>query len=1732
MQANLEDIVSALHRRCNRTSDCLLPSNVYGIGLDLTKAISVSEQHSQFMRLLSMFECNKEECTVYHVVSLCSLVCGSNVVEVGGEYIKRWESVMHSILTAHTPFSKSIVSAVCFCLAEAAVKGLSVVLVRMAGASLQGGDASTEFPVETAMELLACCADALVSIRNNQKHQEQIEGNKKEKEEEMVNIIQHELMLKDMLICFAIDILFCIHGDELITSFLSRRVLIPLMLSGGQESLAGYHSRIQDLLQTFSADKSKQAEVIVLIAALFEYVFRYTDGNKERDYRCSSYLWESLRTGFWEAVTCERNAGHRANMQLRAEYLLKRIVDLTHEQQLKEGWEKVVCFNPYFVWVPNGSHVQWGLFFLVLEATNEYGLHIIQPALPKLDALVKQLSCDIEVWKELGNNNNNNNENWKIENISCSGGLHPIWIEFLFLKMLLHPNMAIRKIVLHRVWSLDTSVLQLFSSVFLFTNVLETAIDSRLCTELDRTPLIASFLDTKSFEGPELRALTGPAGPLADQLEKFYTRVFCDVLQTADTRKEAMRRLLHCVSVRPSRHGATMLLRILHGIAEGLASEKNDKASRNATWEMITDSGVLQELFLVLRDAVHDNMSFWLDVRLSAITFNALLYFASINPVEVRKCSEFWKLFCMCGPLGYSVGNSAVTLDSLGHVGSIGTCIDPFFLNDQLVRFSRMNQTEQNKFYYFLRSLLHSDSLLADVQLFLRSTYVDEVQGKQLLFLSGALDMAEAEDREVLTHVAREITTTLLSFSKRSYISHASLFAALVAFVEFHHSVGTVACKRYYSLTTVIELSETIYTLALSSLRQATQAIINIQTSDALLDDLWVLQHTAKWDAVVAAVVSAEQIAVSHDPYGASHKLHSQQRIDELVHLLLSTSNMCVSSSSLDATNIVAQHFAAMVVARNTSRLLQGVICGLIELNKSTTNLQDAESNNVNCHCYFDAAFPPCWIDQLTHCPSLRLTSSDIPCGLTNLSWTTLLAQYQGGIYNVIFVLCNTLDPSLSPELLVTLQEYGLDQIDRCWGTTLTSVYDILAWVAAATTSTNTVNINLDYTRIVTAMFQHIADVGAREYARVSVLAFNALLNGTDEHEALVKSYISKTLLNETDSDRSAYVAAVTVSAEVMRDPIMNWMRFKELLLHMAVLYNNSREEEPSETLVAITEPLMLLWSETLRAQYPPTVRIASVGRAFAISVILWCCYLRREWAVELSLELLEWNLNHTALVGDACKPNSKPHRSRIRLWQLLCALLPMIEGVNDLRKIVEKVILKCLPITNLGSVRRLMELYTLKIMERQPILYTIIDSAMMNYDLRPQVCGSYLLVMSHMILQQLRGEVEPVDGLINTLLHRLFQQSTSHQHLLRIICHIGLYHIYNVCTEKGVTFPPTEKMIFDYIGRAPEHAKFRAKHSEQLFFSLSEASTPRQLFCIQRRESANILMESIPAVAFERMRFIDRELRCLIGARNSLEMLRVQFITQRINGHHVLEPFKDFPYIPHTESNAAYCIDYTAEAMALLLSDANNAANPTTNNNNNNNNIAGSGSGDDNIQRKVTPWWNSQIYNELHPRSLQTERQPVIVIGSLLQNPVNIAGLFRCGEIFAMEKVVVPDASVFEHPHFIAAARSAELWLPWEVVPARNLPTYLGSLRQEGYTLIGIEQTASSVSMACYQFPKRAVIILGAEGHGVPAQLLPLLDVCVEIPQFGLIRSLNVHVTGSIVMYEYTRQHLMNKTN
>lgn len=187
-------------------------------------------------------------------------------------------------------------------------------------------------------------------------------------------------------------------------------------------------------------------------------------------------------------------------------------------------------------------------------------------------------------------------------------------------------------------------------------------------------------------------------------------------------------------------------------------------------------------------------------------------------------------------------------------------------------------------------------------------------------------------------------------------------------------------------------------------------------------------------------------------------------------------------------------------------------------------------------------------------------------------------------------------------------------------------------------------------------------------------------------------------------------------------------------------------------------------------------------------------------------------------------------------------------------------------------------------------------------------------------------------------------------------------------------------------------------------------------------------------------------------------------------------------------------------------------------------------------VQKKITPWKvilpDEEIMSEIQQQRMANLQKnstgQLIVVASLIDKAPNLGGLCRTCEIFGVQTLVLSNTHVIEDVQFKSLSVSAAKWMNLQEVRMSELKSYLESMRHEGYTLIGVEQTANSETLTRYQFPLKSLLLLGNEKEGIPVELIQMLDVCVEIPQVGIIRSLNVHVSGALLVWEYMRQRVL----
>ncbi|KAL7542351.1 hypothetical protein ACHAXR_011688 [Thalassiosira sp. AJA248-18] len=182
------------------------------------------------------------------------------------------------------------------------------------------------------------------------------------------------------------------------------------------------------------------------------------------------------------------------------------------------------------------------------------------------------------------------------------------------------------------------------------------------------------------------------------------------------------------------------------------------------------------------------------------------------------------------------------------------------------------------------------------------------------------------------------------------------------------------------------------------------------------------------------------------------------------------------------------------------------------------------------------------------------------------------------------------------------------------------------------------------------------------------------------------------------------------------------------------------------------------------------------------------------------------------------------------------------------------------------------------------------------------------------------------------------------------------------------------------------------------------------------------------------------------------------------------------------------------------------------------------------NFQRKILPidaldlgiqsFQEQKLFN-----AAGKKKQSLIVCASLIDKVPNLAGLARTCEIFSAQTLVIPNLIVRKQDDFKSISASANDWVDMEECKEDALLSWLYTKKSEGYAIIGLEQTASSKCLTTMKFPNKTVLLLGKEKEGIPIEFLSAVDQCIEIPQLGIIRSLNVHVSGAISIWEYTKQ-------
>ena len=133
---------------------------------------------------------------------------------------------------------------------------------------------------------------------------------------------------------------------------------------------------------------------------------------------------------------------------------------------------------------------------------------------------------------------------------------------------------------------------------------------------------------------------------------------------------------------------------------------------------------------------------------------------------------------------------------------------------------------------------------------------------------------------------------------------------------------------------------------------------------------------------------------------------------------------------------------------------------------------------------------------------------------------------------------------------------------------------------------------------------------------------------------------------------------------------------------------------------------------------------------------------------------------------------------------------------------------------------------------------------------------------------------------------------------------------------------------------------------------------------------------------------------------------------------------------------------------------------------------------------------------NRLTPEAFKDSKKiPLVVVLDHVRSLNNVGSVFRTSDAFRVESIYLCGITACPpHAEIHKTALGAEETVDWEYF--EDTMEAVDKLKQQGYTVCGVQQC-----------------------------VVDNCDMCIEIPQYGTMHSLNVSVTTGIIIWDFFKQ-------
>ena len=161
-----------------------------------------------------------------------------------------------------------------------------------------------------------------------------------------------------------------------------------------------------------------------------------------------------------------------------------------------------------------------------------------------------------------------------------------------------------------------------------------------------------------------------------------------------------------------------------------------------------------------------------------------------------------------------------------------------------------------------------------------------------------------------------------------------------------------------------------------------------------------------------------------------------------------------------------------------------------------------------------------------------------------------------------------------------------------------------------------------------------------------------------------------------------------------------------------------------------------------------------------------------------------------------------------------------------------------------------------------------------------------------------------------------------------------------------------------------------------------------------------------------------------------------------------------------------------------------------------------------------------TQLPNEQLKKNIK--KNPVYIILDSVLDTYNVGAIFRLADAVAAQKIFLcGDTETPPNPRIKKASINTAGWVEWEYVESASKAILNLKSKILNLHVVIIEQHPKSIPLSKLKPSFPMAVVVGNETYGVSDEVIQTADTIVELPMYGINKSLNVMVTCGIVLYK-----------